>query len=416
MRRTSFIRTALALVAWIAGFCGMSTAADTHVVARGETLTSIAEAHGVTVEQLTRANNISESHILQPEEKLVLPGITPAFITHTVRRGDTLSSIAASYGVSVQELARANHLRNADLLQRGQTLKVPRASVAFIEHRVQRGETVASIASRYGVTTVDLVRANDLSNANLVRRGQTLRIPLDAMEGHPQVFIEHTVRRGDTLSSIASRYHTTISVIEAANPAVNPRKLAVDQTLNIPVTPEQAKSYATKPPPDPRQQLPTSVQAAIDKARVERSRWKHIVIHHSATNVGSGKGIDRYHREDRGMENGLAYHFVIGNGNGMGDGEIFVGQRWAKQIDGGHLVSSDLNHNSIGICLIGDFEKRPPSSRQLDRLEALIRALLKKTGLSDQAVTTHTLIHPGHTRCPGRHFPTEKFKQRLRNS
>lgn len=417
MSRTCFIRNGLVALWCLVGTCRALSAAETHVVERGDTLTSIAEAHGITVAQLTLANNISEKQLLQPGQKLVLPETTPSFVVHTVARGETLSSIASRYGVTVAQLTEANDIRDPNRLQRGLKLRIPQPSVTYIEHRVQRGESVASIANRYGVTIVDLVRANRLSNANLVRRGQKLRIPLSAMAKQPETYVEHIVRRGETLSSIASTHHTTVSVIEAANPGVNPRKLFVDQKLRIPATAEEAASYAAAPPPpDPRKQLPASVQTALNKAEVKSGRWQHVVIHHSATNVGSGKSIDRYHREDRHMENGLAYHFVIGNGDGMGDGEVFVGQRWTDQLDGGHLASLELNANSIGICLIGDFEKRAPTARQLDRLEALIRGVMKRTHLPASAVTTHTLIHPNHTRCPGRHFPVESFLARLRNS
>ena len=72
-----------------------------------------------------------------------------------------------------------------------------------------------------------------------------------------------------------------------------------------------------------------------------------------AVDTGTVKGMDRYHREVRHMENGLAYHFVIGNGSGMGDGDIGIGSRWTKQLDGGHLTSERQNQVSLGICLVG---------------------------------------------------------------
>src|SRR3974390_2523242 len=65
-------------------------------------------------------------------------------------------------------------------------------------------------------------------------------------------------------------------------------------------------------------------------------RWRWLVIHHSGTEYGNAAIYDRQHRE-RGMENGLAYHFVIGNGVDSGDGEIEIGPRWLKQLKGGHV-------------------------------------------------------------------------------
>ena len=69
------------------------------------------------------------------------------------------------------------------------------------------------------------------------------------------------------------------------------------------------------------------------------------------------------------------------------------------------------NQTSIGICLIGNFEKTKPKSRQLDQLEALIAYLRMKTGIASKNVTTHTAMHPNHTLCPGKHFPTSRLAQ-----
>jgi hypothetical protein len=121
------------------------------------------------------------------------------------------------------------------------------------------------------------------------------------------------------------------------------------------------------------------------------------------------KGMDRYHREERQMENGLAYHFVIGNGHGMGDGEIGVGSRWTRQLDGGHLTSLKQNEISLGICLVGNFDRHEPTAKQLQQLKTLVEALLRRCGLSNDAVKTHQQINVLYTRCPGRHFPTKRF-------
>ena len=149
--------------------------------------------------------------------------------------------------------------------------------------------------------------------------------------------------------------------------------------------------------------LTSKLRVQLDAIRVKKG-WRHIVIHHTATTSATARGIDTYHREKRRMENGMAYHFLIGNGKGMGDGEIYIGDRWKRQIQGGHLASEALNQSSIGICLVGNFDKRPPTARQMESLRALITKLRQRTRLPASAVTTHRGIHPRHTRCPGRHF------------
>jgi hypothetical protein len=172
--------------------------------------------------------------------------------------------------------------------------------------------------------------------------------------------------------------------------------------------PSRSKSKLNKPKvAKPLKPAPTDLDPEVARklnAIPVRGSWEHIVIHHSGTSVGKPKALDRFHRQ-RGMENGLAYHFLIGNGQGMKDGEIFIGDRWKRQIKGGHLVSDELNEVSIGICLIGNFDVDKPTKAQMDTLRALLQRLLTSTHLSSAAITTHCLIHPKHTDCPGKHFP-----------
>jgi len=87
--------------------------------------------------------------------------------------------------------------------------------------------------------------------------------------------------------------------------------------------------------------IPSAILSEFDKFKVRR--WKYIVIHHSASYKGSASSIDRYHREEKGWENGLGYDFVIGNGRGSRDGQIEVGGRWNKQIKGAHAGDDEYN-------------------------------------------------------------------------
>src|SRR6266550_2853159 len=73
--------------------------------------------------------------------------------------------------------------------------------------------------------------------------------------------------------------------------------------------------------------LSRSVRSEIDRAPVMRRRWQFIVVHNSGTRQGSARIFDYYHRHVRRMRNGLAYHFVIGNGTSTGDGQIEIGDR-----------------------------------------------------------------------------------------
>lgn len=214
----------------------------------------------------------------------------------------------------------------------------------------------------------------------------------------------YVVQRGDTLSGIAHTYGVSLSSLAQRNKIKQRDLVRPGQRLIIPAKPSSPSSAARKPASPT---LPSAVQRAINAARVKPGRWKHIVIHHSGVNTGTMKGMDRYHRDTRHMENGLAYHFVIGNGHGLGDGEIGVGGRWTQQLDGGHLISEEQNKVCLGICLVGNFDHTHPTARQMERLTLLIRALLTRCNLPVEAVTTHQRINVVHTRCPGAYFPFE---------
>ena len=154
--------------------------------------------------------------------------------------------------------------------------------------------------------------------------------------------------------------------------------------------------------------LSLSVRSAIDYAPVKRGRWKYIVVHNSGTREGNARVFDIYHRRVRHMENGLAYHFVIGDGHGSGDGQIEIGPRWTHQINGGHVASDYLNDISLGICLVGDFNRDLPTRAQIGALEELTAYLRNRVGRAQgrQAIVyAHKEINPRPTDCPGGRFP-----------
>ena len=163
--------------------------------------------------------------------------------------------------------------------------------------------------------------------------------------------------------------------------------------------------------------LTNSVRAQIDRAPVTRGRWQYIVVHNSGTRQGNAAAFDYYHRHFRRMQNGLAYHFVIGNGTSTGNGQIEVGDRWRRQINGGHVHSDYLNNIALGICLVGDFNRDQPTRAQLDCCEELIRYLRQRCGKFDNShypiVKPHRDINPPRwpTDCPGDVFPYSWFRR-----
>src|SRR5438093_2003976 len=215
----------------------------------------------------------------------------------------------------------------------------------------------------------------------------------------------YTVKRNDTLTDLAHKNGLTVGELAERNGLKKTDKLRIDQKLVIPDSATAREDSAA----DSR--LPNG----LGKIRVEPGKWKYIVIHHSASPSASVKGMDYYHRVERHMENGLAYHFVIGNGHSMKDGEIAIGRRWSAQLDGGHLASEALNRTAIGICLVGNFDAERPTRRQMESLRSLVEFLLARCHLGADAVRTHQQINPIYTRCPGHNFPAKSFLKELKD-
>ncbi len=168
--------------------------------------------------------------------------------------------------------------------------------------------------------------------------------------------------------------------------------------------------------PESYRYLSRSVRAQIDRAPVQRRRWQFIIVHNSGTRQGNARVFDYYHRHVRRMQNGLAYHFVIGNGTSTGNGQIEVGDRWRRQINGGHVHSDYLNNIALGICLVGDFNRDQPTRAQLESCEELIRYLRKRCGKIDghyAIVRPHRDVNPPRwaTDCPGDDFPYSWFRR-----
>ncbi|MEX0977253.1 MAG: peptidoglycan recognition family protein [Pirellulales bacterium] len=135
--------------------------------------------------------------------------------------------------------------------------------------------------------------------------------------------------------------------------------------------------------------------------------WTTIVLHHSATDGGSVESIDAVHRRQKDAGGnpwlGIGYHFVVGNGRSMGDGEIRPTFRWQKQLPGAHAGKRDENEHGIGICLIGNFDVTPPTDKQVAAVRVLVKSLATRYTIGRSRVIRHQDV--GATLCPGRLFP-----------
>ena len=220
-------------------------------------------------------------------------------------------------------------------------------------------------------------------------------------------------------TSQQSKIPRAVPVEERAQVVIEKSGVEEDQGLEPPPSPPPRRfgfwPWSWSRPTEYRY-LTRSVIEAIRRAPVKRRRWQFIVVHNSGTRQGNARAFDYYHRHVRRMQNGLAYHFVIGNGTSTGNGEIEVGDRWRRQINGGHVHSDYLNNISLGICLVGDFNRDQPTRAQLESCEELIRYLRERCGRVDRndiPVRPHREMNPPRwpTDCPGDVFPYRWFQR-----
>ena len=142
--------------------------------------------------------------------------------------------------------------------------------------------------------------------------------------------------------------------------------------------------------------------------------WRYIVCITVPLASGNYDQIDGEHRKILGFD-GCGYHFVIGNGTGSGDGQIEVAQRWTNQKQGVHCRNArthDVDEYGIGICLVGDLDKQPPTPRQIAAAKALIAYLSQRYNIAPSRVETHAHLAATKTVCPGKYFPNEAILDR----
>lgn len=204
---------------------------NVYVVKKGDTLYSIAAANNTTVDELKRINNLT-SNILSTGQLLKIPSELLPETTYTVKKGDSLYSIATKYNTTVDELKRINNL-TSNTLSIGQVLKLPSDKVSDVEkeentisYTVQKGDSLYSIARKYS-TTIDKIK--DLNNltTNLLSIGQVLLIPTDT-----NLETTYTVQKGDSLYSIAKKYDTTVDRLKQLN-NLSSNLLSIGQILIV---------------------------------------------------------------------------------------------------------------------------------------------------------------------------------------
>ena len=234
---------------------------QTYIVEKGDTLYGISNQFGVSVTELAELNNIKGSS-LQIGKVLNIPknnGSNPNnMFMYTVKRGDTLYSIAKKYNTTAKKIIDLNYLKSPNL-SIGQVLRIPEMYTPenemilpnYTNYIVERGDTLYSIAKKYNVSVDTIIKDNSLST-NTLNIGQTLKIRVPSADGN--IIIEecigpdyippadttpiattYTVKSGDNLYSIANRFNTSVTAIMNLNNLKN-NNLTIGQQLKIPAT------------------------------------------------------------------------------------------------------------------------------------------------------------------------------------
>ena len=272
-----------------------NTNPTTHKVSAGESLTAIARRYSISLHALAKENGLSVTDGVLIGQTLKLPSDAKTANTtmantssspsvnkpesYTVRAGDSLTSVAATHGLTVGQLASYNNLANdAHILigqrlwlvagkvkpqpvsaqqpsQAAQSTKNNQSTQSTATHRVQSGESLTAIARRYNISLHALAKENGLSVTDGVLIGQTLKLPSDAKAesstpsrlGNTKnnstrtpantnigITENYTVRSGDSLTMLSNRFGVAIGDLATANGLASNANLRIGQTLKVP--------------------------------------------------------------------------------------------------------------------------------------------------------------------------------------
>jgi LysM repeat protein len=259
-----------------------------YTVKKGDTVSQIALKFGISQKELKRENGLRSSN-LRIGQVLKVPGqsqqgdalvvktpktknsavskkepdkIQAAYVKkrYVVKAGDTLSGIANHFNVGIQELKKASALKN-DKINKGDVLLIPvphdyvatpKRAAGALNHTVVTGDTLGSIASKYGVAVSELKGANGLTNnelwvgmkLSLPEKGSQLKTQT-ARKATDNLRKDYTVKRGDTLGVIAKHHGVTVKELKKAN-NLRSSNIRVGQSLKIPGTAKYMHSYSAK--------------------------------------------------------------------------------------------------------------------------------------------------------------------------
>ena len=227
----------------------------TYTVKKGDTLYGISNQYGVSVSELAKINNIKGSNlnIGQVLEIPINEGSNPDnMFMYTVKKGDSLYSIAKKYNTTYQEIMKLNYLTNTNLSV-GQVLRIPEfyfdmdnmSLPNYINYTVKKGDSLYKIAKDNNID-INTLRKDNALTSDILSIGQVIRIRLrdgqttqvlecigNDYDIPSKEYIEYKVVKGDSLYKIAKKYNTSVSNILNIN-NLKSANLSVGQILKLP--------------------------------------------------------------------------------------------------------------------------------------------------------------------------------------
>ena len=240
-----------------------SSVKSIYTVRGGDSLWRIARRHRVGMKQLAAWNGLSMKAVLQPGQRLTIhrrgaipsrialprpaaesAGASPAPAVHVVRRGDTLSGIAARHGTTVRALTKLNDVGRNTILLPGRKLRVapagpsraPASSPAGggkAQYRVERGDSLWEISRRFGVTIASLREWNRLPEGQPLMPGRSLRVAPRALAPAGREKVQYRVKRGDSLWEISRQFGVTVASLREWNRLPEGQPLMPGQKLDV---------------------------------------------------------------------------------------------------------------------------------------------------------------------------------------
>ncbi len=217
------------------------------IIKPGETLSQIANRYNVSIDTLKTINLIQDENQIKSGSKLKLPtriqnSSVRTTKTHAITSGETISSIASKYGIKQNDLISLNSNLSLKNLQVGQKIQIPinpaNSTIQYKLHQVSRGDTLGTIAKQYKTNPSQISKLNGLNLNSTIFPNQVLKVNIItarniALKSKGQESF-HIVSQGDSLSNIAKQYKTTPEILMALNKIKDPDLLNINDAILLP--------------------------------------------------------------------------------------------------------------------------------------------------------------------------------------